>query len=160
MACIILFFVGAPLGALIRKGGIGLPLVIAILIFLTYHFIGIFAKNSSNDNSIDPVLATWVSSIILLPFSIYLTSRATKDRGLFNMDGVLVPLKRLFNIKSKQAEMVTDEGDNLFYLKDYSKDQLIAFLKEDRKNSHKLLALYVLKKQKISLKRYYARFKT
>lgn len=152
LACIILFFVGAPLGALIRKGGIGLPLVIAILIFLTYHFIGIFAKNSSNDNSIDPVLATWVSSIILLPFSIYLTSRATKDRGLFNMDGVLVPLKRLFNIKSKQAEMVTDEGDNLFYLKDYSKDQLIAFLKEDRKNSHKLLALYVLKKQKISLK--------
>lgn len=152
LACIILFFVGAPLGALIRKGGIGLPLVIAILIFLTYHFIGIFAKNSSNDNSIDPVLATWVSSIILLPFSIYLTSRATKDRGLFNMDGVLVPLKRLFNIKSKQAEMVTDEGDNLFYLKDYSKDQLITFLKEDRKKTHKLLALYVLKKQKISLK--------
>ena len=152
LACIILFFVGAPLGALIRKGGIGLPLVIAILIFLTYHFIGIFAKNSSNDNSIDPVLATWVSSIILLPFSIYLTSRATKDRGLFNMDGLLVPLKRLFNIKSKQAEMVTDEGDNLFYLKDYSKDQLIAFLKEDRKKTHKLLALYVLKKQKISLK--------
>ena len=68
--------------------------------------------------------------------SIYLTSRVTKDRGLFNMDGVLVPLKRLFNIKSKQAEMVTDEGDNLFYLKDYSKDQLITFLKEDRKNSH------------------------
>ncbi|MGB2116473.1 MAG: LptF/LptG family permease [Flavobacteriaceae bacterium] len=152
LACIILFFVGAPLGALIRKGGIGLPLVIAILIFLTYHFIGIFAKNSSNDNSIDPVLATWVSSIILLPFSIYLTSRATKDRGLFNMDGLLVPLKRLFNIKSKQAEMVTDEGDNLFYLKDYSKDQLIAFLKENHKNSHKLLALYILKKQKISLK--------
>src|SRR5690606_27365723 len=44
-ACFILFFVGAPLGALIRKGGIGLPLVIAILLFLTYHFIGIFAKN-------------------------------------------------------------------------------------------------------------------
>lgn len=152
LACIILFFVGAPLGALIRKGGIGLPLVIAILIFLTYHFIGIFAKNSSNDNSIDPVLATWVSSIILLPFSIYLTSRATKDRGLFNMDGLLVPLKRLFNIKSKQAEMVTDEGDNLFYLKDYSKEQLIAFLEEDRKKAHKLLALYILKKQKISLK--------
>jgi lipopolysaccharide export system permease protein len=46
LMCIILFFVGAPLGALIRKGGIGLPMVIAILIFLTYHFISIFAKNS------------------------------------------------------------------------------------------------------------------
>ena len=49
LMCVILFFVGAPLGALIRKGGIGLPLVIAILIFLTYHFISIFAKNSSED---------------------------------------------------------------------------------------------------------------
>ena len=64
LSCIILFFVGAPLGALIRKGGIGLPLVIAILIFLTYHFIGLFAKNSSEDSSVDPVLAAWLSSLI------------------------------------------------------------------------------------------------
>ena len=52
-ACIILFFIGAPLGALIRKGGFGLPIIIAIILFLTYHFIGIFAKNSAR---IDDVL--------------------------------------------------------------------------------------------------------
>ncbi|HNU60445.1 MAG TPA: LptF/LptG family permease, partial [Aquaticitalea sp.] len=57
-ACIILFFVGAPLGALIRKGGLGLPMVIAILLFLTYHFIGIFAKNSSQDGTLNPIFAT------------------------------------------------------------------------------------------------------
>ncbi|HSM64593.1 MAG TPA: LptF/LptG family permease, partial [Gillisia sp.] len=56
-ACIILFFVGAPLGAIIRKGGMGLPMVVAILIFLTYHFIGIFAKNSAEDGSMSPFLA-------------------------------------------------------------------------------------------------------
>ena len=96
LSCIILFFVGAPLGALIRKGGIGLPLVIAILIFLTYHFISIFAKNSSEDGSMNPVLASWLSSLILLPFSIYLTNRATKDRALFDFDSILIFIKNLF----------------------------------------------------------------
>ena len=97
-ACIILFFVGAPLGALIRKGGIGLPMVIAILLFLTYHFIGIFAKNSSDDNSLNPIIATWLSTGIMLPLSIYLTNRATKDRGLFDLDSITDPLKKLFKI--------------------------------------------------------------
>ena len=100
LSCIILFFVGAPLGALIRKGGIGLPLIIAILIFLTYHFIGLFAKNSSEDSSVDPVVAAWLSSLILLPFSIYLTNRATKDRALIDFDSVLIPLKHLVTSKS------------------------------------------------------------
>src|SRR5690606_19918655 len=72
IACIILFFVGAPLGALIRKGGIGLPLVIAILLFLSYHFIGLFAKNSAENNTIHPILGTWLSTLIMLPLGIYL----------------------------------------------------------------------------------------
>ena len=95
LMCIVLFFVGAPLGALIRKGGIGLPMVIAILIFLTYHFISIFAKNSSEDNSLDPVFATWLGGLIMLPFSVYLTSRATKDRALIDLDAILIPMKKL-----------------------------------------------------------------
>ena len=103
LSCIILFFVGAPLGALIRKGGIGLPLVIAILIFLTYHFISIFAKNSSEDSSMDPVLASWLSSLILLPFSVYLTNRATKDRALIDFDSVLIPMKN-FVISSNDTD--------------------------------------------------------
>ncbi len=103
-ACIILFFVGAPLGALIRKGGIGLPMVIAILLFLTYHFIGIFAKNSSDDNSLNPIIATWLSTGIMLPLSIYLTNRATKDRGLFDLDSITDPLKRLFRIQENDVE--------------------------------------------------------
>src|SRR5690606_33938464 len=62
-ACIILFFVGAPLGALIRKGGIGLPMIVAILIFLTYHFIGIFATNSAKSGGLNPLIAPWVSTL-------------------------------------------------------------------------------------------------
>ena len=83
-ACIILFFIGAPLGTIIKKGGYGLPLVISILLFLAYHFLGIFAKNLAEDSSINPILASWLSTLIMLPFSIYLTYRATNDQSVFN----------------------------------------------------------------------------
>lgn len=106
-ACVILFFVGAPLGALIRKGGIGLPLVIAILLFLSYHFIGIFAKNSSLDGSLNPIFATWLSTLIMLPLSIFLTTRATNDRGLLEFDHIIEPIKKLLSIKSRDERETT-----------------------------------------------------
>lgn len=93
-ACIVLFFVGAPLGAIIRKGGMGLPMVVAILIFLTYHFIGIFAKNSAEDGSVSPFMASWLSTLIMLPLGIYLTYRATTDQGLFAFDNLIGPFKK------------------------------------------------------------------
>lgn len=94
-ACIILFFVGAPLGAIIRKGGMGLPMVIAILIFLTYHFIGIFAKNSAEEGQLSPFLGTWLSTLIMLPLGILLTYRATTDQGLFSFSVLFEPIKML-----------------------------------------------------------------
>ncbi len=94
VACLILFFVGAPLGAIIRKGGMGLPMVVAILLFLTYHFIGIFAKNSAEDGSISPFLATWLSTLIMLPLGIFLTYRATTDQGLFAFDTIIDPIRK------------------------------------------------------------------
>ncbi|MFD0975852.1 LptF/LptG family permease [Salinimicrobium gaetbulicola] len=94
-ACIVLFFVGAPLGAIIRKGGMGLPMVIAILLFLTYHFIGIFAKNSAEEGTISPFLATWLSTLIMLPLGIILTYRATTDQGLFGFSALFEPIKKL-----------------------------------------------------------------
>ena len=94
--CIILFFIGAPLGAIIRKGGFGLPLVISIVLFLIYHFIGIFSKNLAEDNSISPILASWLSTIIMFPISIYLTNRATKDRTLFNIANLTLLFNKIF----------------------------------------------------------------
>jgi lipopolysaccharide export system permease protein len=83
-SCIILFFVGAPLGAIIRKGGMGLPMVVAISIFLTYHFLGIFAKNSAQNGKLIPFIGSWLSTFIMLPLGIWLTYRATTDQGLFS----------------------------------------------------------------------------
>jgi len=110
-ACVILFFVGAPLGALIRKGGIGLPMVIAILLFLTYHFIGIFATNSAKNGTINPTIAPWLSTIIMLPLGVFLTRRATADRGLFEFDHIIEPIKKVFNFKSTSLISNIDESE-------------------------------------------------
>lgn len=95
IACIVLFFVGAPLGAIIRKGGMGLPMVIAILVFLTYHFIGIFAKNSAQDGTMSPMLASWLSTLVMLPLGIFFTYRATTDQGLLAFGNLVEPLNKL-----------------------------------------------------------------
>ena len=106
LGCIILFFVGAPLGAIIRKGGMGLPMVIAIVLFLTYYFIGIFAKNYAENDSISPIVGSWLSTAIMLPLGILLTKRATADKGVFNIDNVTQPFKnvirRIQNLRHKK----------------------------------------------------------
>jgi len=101
VACVILFFVGAPLGAIIRKGGMGLPMVVAILLFLTYHFIGIFAKNSAEDGSISPFIASWLSTVIMLPLGIWLTHRATTDQGIIDIGSFTERITKFFKKKSK-----------------------------------------------------------
>jgi lipopolysaccharide export system permease protein len=80
-ACIFLFLIGASLGAIIRKGGLGLPLVLSIVIFLTYHYIGVFGKNAAEDNSLSPFIGSWISTFIIAPFAIYLTKIVSMDRG-------------------------------------------------------------------------------
>jgi len=104
LSCVILFFVGAPLGAIIRKGGIGLPMVIAIMLFLTYYFIGVFAENYAKKNEIHPIFGAWLSTMIMLPLSVVLTKRATADRGLMSLDGFFDFFKNL--IKKKEKEIV------------------------------------------------------
>ncbi len=97
---LLLFLIGASLGAIIRKGGIGLPLVLSVLIFLTYHYIGLFSKNAAEDNSISPFFATWLATLILTPFSIILTRRASSDKGFVNLANLIYPLQqRLTNFK-------------------------------------------------------------
>jgi lipopolysaccharide export system permease protein len=91
-----MFFIGAPLGAIIRKGGLGLPIIFAVLIFISYHFINTFGKKIAQENGLSPFMGAWMSSFILTPFAILLTYRATNDIGLINMDVILSPFQKLF----------------------------------------------------------------
>ena len=102
-ASIILFFVGAPLGALIRKGGFGFPMVISLVLFLAYHFAGTFSRNAAEDGSLDPALASWIPNLIMLPLGIYLISRASSDKTIINLENIINPFKKFFkkNIHDK-----------------------------------------------------------
>lgn len=103
-ACILMFFIGAPLGAIIRKGGLGLPIVFAVLIFITFHFINTFGKKIAQENEITPFLGAWMASILLTPLAILLTYRATNDIGLINLDVILAPFQKLFKKKKTQQK--------------------------------------------------------
>ncbi len=94
--CLMMFFIGAPLGAIIRKGGLGLPIIFAVLIFITFHFINTFGKRFAQQNGMTPFMGAWMSSFVLTPLAILLTYRATNDIGLINMDVVLAPVQKLF----------------------------------------------------------------
>jgi len=104
-SCLLMFFIGAPLGAIIRKGGLGLPMVFAVLIFITYHFINTFGKKLAQEDGISPLFGAWLSTLVLLPLAISFTSKATKDRGINSFDNILYSvrefLKKLFNKKQK-----------------------------------------------------------
>jgi lipopolysaccharide export system permease protein len=103
-ACILMFFIGAPLGAIIRKGGLGLPIVFAVLIFITFHFTNTFGKKIAQENQITPFLGVWMSSILLTPFALLLTYRATNDIGLINIDAILVPIQKFFKTLLKKTK--------------------------------------------------------
>jgi len=69
-ACLLMFFIGAPLGAIIRKGGLGLPIVFAVMIFIIFHFINVFGKKVAQEDGLTPFLGAWLSSIVLTPLAI------------------------------------------------------------------------------------------
>lgn len=85
-ACLILFFIGAPLGAIIRKGGLGMPVVVSVIFFIVYHIISITGEKFAREGVFPAWKGMWLSAAILLPVGILLTYKATTDSSLFNWD--------------------------------------------------------------------------
>lgn len=94
-ACFILFLIGAPLGAIIRKGGLGWPLVISILFFLAYHIASITGEKFAKEGIIPAWRGMWLSSGILLPIGIFLIFKATHDSVIFDRDAYLSLFKKI-----------------------------------------------------------------
>ena len=102
IACLIFFFIGAPLGALIRKGGLGTPAIISVLFFVAYWVIDISGVKLARDGAVTPFSGVFFSSYVLLPTGLYLTYMAINDASLFNMDAI----KSLFRkIKAKVMDL-------------------------------------------------------
>ena len=97
-SCLLMFFIGAPLGAIIRKGGLGLPIVFAMLVFISFHFINTFGRKLAQEDTITPFLGAWMASLLMTPFAILLTYRATNDIGIMvNFDWITEPFQKLFS---------------------------------------------------------------
>lgn len=102
--CLIFFLIGASLGSIIRKGGMGVPVVVAIVIFIIFYVMNLTVENLSWKGNLDPYLAAWLPNIILLPFSIWLTMKALTDSQVFDIEkykALLKPITSRF-IKKKE----------------------------------------------------------
>ncbi len=115
LSCLLLFFIGAPLGSIIRKGGMGLPMILAIGVYVLYFFTNTFGRNLAEESSVTAFTGSWLSVFLMLPLAITLTIRASKDKGLFDFKGFIAPLSNLFkNMFSKKRENnITNDNTNI-----------------------------------------------
>ncbi len=102
LSCLLFFFIGAPLGAIIGKGGLGMPAVVSILIFIAYFIVDTATFKMARDGSIAVWLGTWVSPLVLLPCGTYLTVMANRDSVVFNKDAYIRFFRRLFGLRTKR----------------------------------------------------------
>lgn len=86
LACLVLFFIGAPLGSIIRKGGLGMPLVVAIIFFLIFHLLNVFGEKFVRENLASPFGGMWFAIMVLVPIGIFLTYKAMHDSQLFSKE--------------------------------------------------------------------------
>lgn len=86
LACVVLFLIGAPLGSIIRKGGLGSPLVFSIVFFMIFYFLSNTGEKMSKEGSVNPAFGMWISTIVLVPIGLFLTNKALKDSQLFNRE--------------------------------------------------------------------------
>ena len=106
-ACLMFLFIGAPMGAIIRKGGFGWPILVSIMFFVTYMVLLIIGKKLGKDGEITPFLACWFPNLVLTPISIFITYQALRDSALMNLDAYTAFAERLWDryvLKRKEGE--------------------------------------------------------
>jgi len=98
-ACVALFLIGAPLGAIIRKGGLGMPVVVSVIFFIIYYIISTIGEKSVKDGDVSPILGMWIAIIVLTPIGMFLSYKAANDSALFDMEAYKRFFNRLFRRK-------------------------------------------------------------
>ncbi len=115
LACLMFFFIGAPLGAIIRKGGLGLPVVVSVIIFIVYYIINTFGMKVGREGSIPVWFGMWLSTIVLMPLGIFFTVKSNNDSAVFNMDAYTNFFRKLWGIRAKRhitrKEVIINDPD-------------------------------------------------
>ena len=99
LSCLLFFFIGAPLGAIIRKGGLGIPVVVSVLFFIFYYIINVAGENNAKVGAWDAYFGEWLSSMVLLPIGGWLTYKANSDSVVFDMEGYKKFFMKLFGLR-------------------------------------------------------------
>jgi lipopolysaccharide export system permease protein len=86
LACLVLFMIGAPLGSIIRKGGVGSPLILSIVFFMVFYFLGTTGEKFAKEGAWRPFYGMWLSTFVLVPIGIFLTYKALRDSQLFSKE--------------------------------------------------------------------------
>lgn len=135
-ACIIFFFIGAPLGAIIRKGGLGTPLVISVFLFIFYYIIDNMGYKMARDGKWGVIEGMWLSAAVLLPMGIFFTYKAVNDSAVFNKDAYLNFFRKFFGVSEvrhiEMKELVMDEVDRDVAVErlDALKSEVAAYLRD------------------------------
>lgn len=99
IACLIMFFIGAPLGAIVKKGGLGMPVVISVVFFLLFWILSMMGEKSAKEMVIEPYQGMWLATAVLFPLGIFFTYKATTDSAMFNIDAYFNFFKNIFKKK-------------------------------------------------------------
>jgi lipopolysaccharide export system permease protein len=130
LACIIFFFIGAPLGAIIRKGGVGTPIIIAVLFFVLYYVISMIGEKSAREGALTPFEGMWLSTFIVLSVGIFLTYMATRDSSIFNQELYVNYIKKGLNFIFATHRIPRPEIDYTATPTDLAPENMIVKLEE------------------------------
>lgn len=170
-ACLIFFFIGAPLGAIIRKGGLGMPVIISVVLFIVYYILDTLGIKMARDGIWQVPVGMWFSSLILFPLGVFLTYKAMNDSALFNVEAYNKYFRKILRIKSPTKISASDR--NLIIQKipdvhhlnadpefvermrkmdiDKLKDSVLYYKRLGHDAQTKMLALAILKEKGVNL---------
>ncbi len=116
VACILFFFIGAPLGAIIGKGGLGIPTIVSVIIFIAYYLVNNSGEKMARSGNMEIVIGVWISSCIMAPFGLWLTRKANSDSAMFNAEAYRRFFMRLFGLRETRK---LNPKDVIIYDPDY-----------------------------------------
>lgn len=102
IACLLFFLIGAPLGGIIRKGGLGMPVIVSIFFFLLYYILSVLGEKYVKIGVLPSFEGMWLSSFILIPIGIFLTNKATIESGIMTVDNYLLFFRKIISVKRKR----------------------------------------------------------
>ena len=115
LSCLIFFFIGAPLGAIIRKGGLGMPVVVSVLIFVIYYIIDSGATRVAKSGEMNMVLGVWMSTIVLAPIGAFFTYKSNNDSVVFNAEVYINFFRMLLGLRPSRhvfkKEVIIEDPD-------------------------------------------------